>query len=351
MLTACLLLTAIGLLGAFDVAYFHHYRCKLGSRAESRREVWLHVLRGFAYAAQFALVPNLRLHGAWYAALVGFFVFDAAVALADVIEEGRSRRTQGGVPTGEYAMHLILSVLVGGYLHALLSHSGSWMHAPTAVQWVSAPEVPESLRWLLFAMAAGSALVALLEVGQLLRPAPVHVKVHIRTSVEALWAVTQDHHEHPNWDHRFDRIIMLSPRIEAGTTMRYEKTLFGITLTGHGRYKHHRPMRQSTFEFWSDDRWSLIRRGVGLWLYRGLPDGLVELSTSYTYEVRWGWLGQVIDALVFRPWIQRETERSFRRLVHRHYPNQQARVAGRAGRKPAPLPRPSSQRAWAPSPS
>jgi hypothetical protein len=133
---------------------------------------------------------------------------------------------------------------------------------------------------------------------------------------------------------------MLAGTIETGTTMLYERSLLGLTIRGHGRYKLHRPLRQSTFEFWSDDPRSLLRRGVGLWLYTPLGDGTVRFSTSYTYEVRWGILGRVIDRLVFRPFFQRETERSFRRLAERYFPEGASRVAGvcnRRRRKPERL--------------
>ena len=99
MKTASILLVVIGLLGAFDIAYFHWYTCRLSRRAESRVEVWLHVARGFIYALQFALVPNVRFHGAWYLAFAALFVADVAVAWADVAVEPASRRSlelQGG---------------------------------------------------------------------------------------------------------------------------------------------------------------------------------------------------------------------------------------------------------------
>ena len=77
---------------------------------------------------------------------------------------------------------------------------------------------------------------------------------------------------------------MLADLITTGTEMRYEKWIFGMVIRGFGRYKLHRPMRQSTFEFWSEDPRSPIRR-VGLWRYTEVAGG-VEFRTSYTYEVR-----------------------------------------------------------------
>jgi hypothetical protein len=127
---------------------------------------------------------------------------------------------------------------------------------------------------------------------------------------------------------------MLEDEIRTGTEMLYEKRILGVSIRGKGRYKLHKPMRQSTFEFWSDDPRSLIRRGVGLWLYREVAPGEVEFSTSYTYEPRWGLVGAVLDRAVFRPWFQRETERSFARLARAAF-GQTPQVFGRDGRKPA----------------
>jgi hypothetical protein len=207
-------------------------------------------------------------------------------------------------------------------------------------------------------MGVGSALVALYEGLDLLeralpRPGPLHVAVRLRAPLQAVWDVTQDHRLHPDWDHRFSRIDMLDnairstlggsarasraapPNPRTGTEMRYERAVLGMTLRGFGRYKLLRRLRQSTFEFWSDDPRSLIRRGVGLWLYRRLEGGLVEFRTSYTYDVRWGLIGRLIDRLAFRRFFQRETERSFRRLAERYFPEGASPVLGADGRKPA----------------
>ena len=115
--------------------------------------------------------------------------------------------------------------------------------------------------------------------------------------------------------------------------MRYEKRLPGFTIRGFGRYKLHRFQRQSTFEFWSDDRRSLIRRGTGLWLYREIPGG-TEFATSYDYAPRWGTFGRVIDRYLFRPMFQRYTEASFRRLARRYFSERRPVVLGAEGRRP-----------------
>jgi hypothetical protein len=322
MLLAAILLVCIGALGAFDV-FTYHRRAALTARPDTRAEAWVHVARGLVYPLQFELVAGFELHGAWYVAFVVLVVADVAIAAIDVALEPRARAAQGGLPPGEYAAHMLLSVLVGAYLCTLIAASLAWPAQPTAI--VSVPHAPLALRLALHALAAGCLAVTLLDVLALVEPRlgrvpPVHVQVDLHASLTEVWTLTQDHHRHPSWDHRFSRIEMLDPDIRSGTTMRYEKRLApGLTIRGHGRYKLHRPMRQSTFEFWSADPRSLIRRGVGLWLYTPLPDGDIRFSTAYTYEVRWGVLGRYLDRWLFRRLMQAETARSFRRLAAEHF--------------------------------
>ena len=326
MLLAAILLVLIGAVGAFDVFTFHRDAC-LTSRPDTRDEAWIHVARGFVYPLQFVLVAEVELHGAWYGAFVALLVLDVAIAVADVAIEPVTRRAQGGLPAGEYAAHMLLSVLVGAYLCALVSASIAWATLPTAI--VHVPHAPLAVRVALHVLAAGCLAVTVLDVLALVEPRlrrvpPVQVQVDLRASLADVWTLTQDHRLHPSWDHRFSRIDMLDGGAGAGprtgTTMRYTKRLCpGVTIHGFGRYKLHRPMRQSTFEFWSADVRSLIRRGVGLWLYTPRPDGTIRFSTSYTYEVRWGVLGRYLDRWIFRRLMQAETDRSFRRLAAEHF--------------------------------
>jgi hypothetical protein len=323
MLVACLLLTVIGCLGAFDVFYFHRRQARITERPEARVEAWLHVARGIVYTIQLIAIPGVRFGGAWYAAFVGLFVADVAVAIADVAVEPRTRRAVGGLPPGEYLAHIVLSVLVGAYLHAVFTVSAGWPHEATALTW--SPSVPWPLRLVLAVLALGCLVNALLEAAELIdralpAPRPLHIAVRLRCDLADLWRITQDPDLHPRWDHRFSRIVMLDDQIRTGTRMRYEKTVLGMTIRGFGRYKLHRPLRQSSFEFWSDDPRSLIARGAGLWRYLPRPDGTVDFRTSYTYRVRWGVVGRLLDRVFLRRFMQRETERSFERLRREWFP-------------------------------
>src|SRR5437879_6213612 len=158
MTAAFYLLLAIGCLGAFDVLYFHIGKCDLQSRPESQREVLWHTCRHLIYALQFIWVANLRPHGAALLALPLLYGADVFVAFSDVWEETKSRRGLGGLPRGEYFMHVVLSVLVGVYFCCVAN--AVWPdRALAAAVVVSPPPVPGLFRALMTLMGAG-ALVA-----------------------------------------------------------------------------------------------------------------------------------------------------------------------------------------------
>lgn len=155
MKSAFYLLLLSGNLGFFDVAYFHTYRCRLTHRAECQREVLFHTLRHAIYAAQFLIIANVRFHGMALLALAALYVADVAVAWSDVLEETRSRKAQGGLPRGEYFMHVVLSVLVGAYLFAVIQAVWPDRLLPSAIV-VDPPHVPGILRLMMSGMGVAA---------------------------------------------------------------------------------------------------------------------------------------------------------------------------------------------------
>lgn len=145
MSTAFYLLLIVGHLGVFDVLYFHLYRCKLDRRPECHREVFWHTMRHAIYASQFIIIANFRFHGAALFILALIYAADVFVAWADVWEETTSRRAQGGLPRGEYFMHIVLSLLVGCYLMVVWQTVWADRLLPTTIV-VDPPRVPVMLR-------------------------------------------------------------------------------------------------------------------------------------------------------------------------------------------------------------
>ena len=157
MEAAFYLLLVVGHLGLFDVLYFHTYKCRLQERTECQREVFWHTIRHAVYAAQFLIVANLRFHGAALLLLAAVYAADIVVAWSDVLEETSSRRGQGGLPRGEYFMHIVLSLLVGCYLVVVAQAVWPDRLLQTAVV-IDPPQVPLLLR--LYMTTMGIAAVA-----------------------------------------------------------------------------------------------------------------------------------------------------------------------------------------------
>lgn len=327
MTAAFYLLLAIGLLGAFDVVYFHIYRCRLHLRPECQREVLWHTVRHLVYALQFLWVPHLRFQGAALLGLAVLYAADVFVAWADVWEEKDSRAAQGGLPRGEYLMHVVLSLLVGLYLMSTFRAVWPDRLLPTAIL-VAPPAVPVALR-------AGMTLMGVVALGvfahDLIRwfsrrssgaatasepfTRRVVVEALIPAPVERVWERSQEPEQHVGWDLRFSSIRYL-PECDARGyhLMEYMTRLgFGLQVAGWGRYLRNDPLVRSTFEFGSEDPKSLITHGRGVWLYERRPEGTF-FKTVFDYQTRHGVVGELLDFYLFRPMMQLATEWSFETL-------------------------------------
>jgi hypothetical protein len=145
MIAAFYILLFAGHLGVFDIIYFHWYRCRLNGRPECQREVLWHTVRHLVYAAQFIAVANLRFHGWALLILALLYSMDVFIAWSDVLEETASRRAQGGLPSGEYFMHIVLSLLIGAYFVTVIQAVWPDRLLPIGVV-IDPPRVPSILR-------------------------------------------------------------------------------------------------------------------------------------------------------------------------------------------------------------
>ncbi len=324
MLLAFSLLLIIGVLGSCDVLVFHIGRCDLATRPESQREVLLHTLRHLIYGLQFLFVAQLRAQGWALLGVAALYLADVAIALLDVWEEPASRESQGGLPRGEYLMHVVLSVLVGAYLLSIWQAVWPLRLLPTALVW-SPLDVPAPLRWLMSAMAVSAFGFFLHDLrGWLRRRQPraprlpkankIVVEALIPAPREEVWRRSQDPAEHVRWDIRFDGIRLLNEQDAAGRQRLLYTTrlVWGLRVEGHGHFLANSPLERSVFGFDSADPRSLIRDGRGLWLYEQRGDQTL-FKTVFDYQVRFGLLGKCADRM-FRPLMQLATEWSFETL-------------------------------------
>jgi hypothetical protein len=152
MEVATWLLFMIGVLGAADIALYHSASHGIRSHPDSRAELIVHSLRGPTYATLFIVVPNFALHGAFFWVLTGLLVIDVAISIIDFAIERESRRFLGGLPSGEYVLHVLIAMVFGALVASIFFGASHWRSAPVAIRWQPA-EVPVLLRLALGVMA------------------------------------------------------------------------------------------------------------------------------------------------------------------------------------------------------
>ena len=105
------LLMLAALLGAVDVLYFHIYRLRLYAQPGSAAEEITHLARHVLFTA---IVLTLLLQPPFTSAVVlTLFGLDLLNSVADVLLEKRSRAPLGGLPSAEYLIHVLASLVTG----------------------------------------------------------------------------------------------------------------------------------------------------------------------------------------------------------------------------------------------
>jgi hypothetical protein len=171
MIVATWLLFVLGGLGATDILLFHTIAQSIRRHPAARQELITHSLRGPTYAALFVLVPNCVMQGAWFWVLVALLAVDLAISVWDFAIERESRAFFGGLPTGEYVLHVFIAIVFGALITAVLFEAAPWASAPTRLAWEPAP-VPAALRWAFLVMAALVLASGLLDLRAVLRLGP-----------------------------------------------------------------------------------------------------------------------------------------------------------------------------------
>lgn len=152
MAVATYILFVLGCMGATDILLYHSVSHGIRTHHDSRFELVVHALRGPTYAALFILVPNFAMHGVFFWLLIGILVFDVTISLVDFMLERKSRAFFGGLPSGEYVLHIILAMLFGALVTSIGYSAGSWATMPTQLLYEPAA-VPDMLRALMVFMA------------------------------------------------------------------------------------------------------------------------------------------------------------------------------------------------------
>lgn len=149
-------------LGAVDLFYFHMWKYRLHTRAESRYEHKLHMTFAFLMVPLAVLLYYQNFGG--IALWAGIFLVAAALGteLLDVSSENDSRASLGGLSTEEYALHVVLTIL------KVASFALLFASKPTEAWSISSPTVLGSYGWMgemiALKIAVGSGLIGVLHL-------------------------------------------------------------------------------------------------------------------------------------------------------------------------------------------
>ena len=134
MYAAFYLLTIVGLVGAYDVLYYHIYKLRLYQHHDALWENLTHLVRALLFAVMLLTVLHVRASGWWwflYPTLLGFELINT---MSDVILEPRSRRNIGGLPPVEYTLHIFLSLMTGAALASIVWATHDKIAAPASLR-------------------------------------------------------------------------------------------------------------------------------------------------------------------------------------------------------------------------
>ena len=153
-----------GALGAADTLYYHEWRFRLvGHADETRVELQLHALRDFIYAIIFATLPWFAWSGTLAWVLMALLGAEIIITLTDFVVERRTRRSQGGLATGEFVTHVVMAIIYGAFLATLMPHLWAWTDGPTG--WVRHDPVSSTVGVTCGVMALGVALSGFRDLG------------------------------------------------------------------------------------------------------------------------------------------------------------------------------------------
>ncbi|CAA6804121.1 MAG: Cell division inhibitor [uncultured Sulfurovum sp.] len=125
MITALILFTIIGFLGAFDTLYHHEFKERLPWRPEVQDELKIHALRNVFYFIIFISLAWIEWHGILAWVFLAILLAEVFVTFTDFALEGKVR----DVPSPEIIIHALLGIVYGAALAYLIPEVLGWTNA------------------------------------------------------------------------------------------------------------------------------------------------------------------------------------------------------------------------------
>jgi hypothetical protein len=180
LLTAsAILLLVFSNLSIFDGLYYHLWKFKLQERVDSRLEHVTHTVRALLFIPMMALIYLVGAQGRalWFTAFI--VLLDLLVEVIDVLNEKRSRQDIGGLSSGEYLLHVVLTTLRASALAlAFASYPrDAWVFGSHAAR-----VVPPFSKWVAVNLLPGAVAISSFHVLLFFKPMLVTQMEHFLKS-------------------------------------------------------------------------------------------------------------------------------------------------------------------------
>jgi hypothetical protein len=133
MYAAFYLLTIAGLVGSYDVLYYHIWKLRLYRQRDAVWENVTHAIRALLFAAMMFTVLHLHCSGWWWLLYPVLLSFELINTMTDTVLEPFSRKNMGGLPPVEYSLHVFLSIVTGAALASVIWGTYPLLGEPSAV--------------------------------------------------------------------------------------------------------------------------------------------------------------------------------------------------------------------------
>ncbi|MEW6058262.1 MAG: hypothetical protein AB1540_16790 [Bdellovibrionota bacterium] len=159
------LLSVAAVVGGVDMIYYHLYKFKLYKQPSARGEMITHLARDLIMGIGVFIFVRYTPKGGWFY-FVGFLlVLDLINSVVDVLMESKSRAPLGGLPRGEYLVHILGTFIVGTITMAYFILFWDFKDQPTTLEALRPDALPTWISLQGHATAAGAFFFALVEGG------------------------------------------------------------------------------------------------------------------------------------------------------------------------------------------
>lgn len=152
-----IVLLGVGAVGALDEYFYHYKKANLFKRDDCLSENLLHTARYFIYCLLFFLLATAEVSGIYVIPVIFLLVCDLLVGIGDVIVEPKTRAFQGGLPPGEYLLHMMLSFGLGCFYYGFGKQLFQVASMPTDINFSFNPT--DLLSFMLICMSLGSGIL------------------------------------------------------------------------------------------------------------------------------------------------------------------------------------------------